>query len=85
MATTTVPQKSAAAKSAKTRQPKITETQCFIDGKWQDAASGETFDTLNPATEEVIAQVAAGDAADVGRAVAAARKQFDGGEWSKLD
>ena len=85
MATTMVPAKSTSPKSAKTRQPKITETQCFIGGQWQDAASGETFDTLNPATEEVIAQVAAGDAADVDRAVAAARKQFDGGEWSKLD
>ena len=55
-------------------KPKIQQTQCFIGGQWTPAASGKTFETINPATEEVIAQVAEGDAADVDRAVAAARK-----------
>ena len=51
----------------------IRETECFIDGKWVPAASGKTFATINPATEEEIAQVAEGDAADVDAAAKAAR------------
>ncbi len=65
------------------RKPKIRHTQLFIDGKWQDAASGKTFPTIDPATEEVIADVAEGDAADVDRAAKAARKAFDSGPWSR--
>src|SRR5258707_13271350 len=67
------------------RQPKIHQTQCFIGGKWIPAASGKTFETINPATEEVIAQVAEGDAADVDLAVAAAREALEHGPWSKMD
>ena len=67
------------------KKPAIQQTQCFIGGKWQPSVSGKTFDTFNPATEEVIASVAEGDAADIDLAVKAARKQFDGGEWSKMD
>ncbi len=65
--------------------PKIRRTQCFIDGKWTDAASGKTFETYNPATEELIAEVAEGDAPDVDRAVKAARRAFDSGPWRKTD
>ena len=43
--------------------------QLLIDGQWVDAASGRTFETLNPATEEVLAEVAQGEAEDVDRAV----------------
>src|SRR5690606_11921350 len=43
-------------------RPQIRQTQCFIDGQWVPAASGKTFDTIDPATEEVIASVAEGDA-----------------------
>lgn len=57
--------------------------QAFIDGKFVDAASGETFDSVNPATEEVLAKVAACDEEDVGRAVKAARRAFDAGHWSR--
>jgi aldehyde dehydrogenase (NAD+) len=67
------------------RQPKIHQTQCFIGGKWLPAASGKTFDTINPATEEVIAQVAEGDAADVDLAVDAAREALEHGPWSTMD
>ena len=67
------------------RKPKVRHTQCFIDGKWQDAVSGKTFPTINPATEETIAEVAEGDAADVDRAAKAARKAFDSGPWSRID
>ena len=67
------------------RKPQVKETQCFIGGKWVPAESGKTFDTINPATEEVIAKVAEGDAADVDLAVKAARKAFENGPWSKMD
>src|SRR5215470_17722862 len=69
----------------KTRKPQIRETQCLINGKWQPAKSGKTFETINPATEEVIANVAEGDAADVDLAAKAARKAFEEGPWSKMD
>ena len=55
----------------------------LIDGKWVEAASGKTFETRNPATGEVLATVAEGDAEDIDRAVAAARRAFDG-PWSKF-
>lgn len=67
------------------RAPQVHQTQCFIGGQWVPAQSGKTFDTINPATEEVIAQVAEGDKADVDLAVEAARNAFEHGEWSKLD
>lgn len=67
------------------RGPQIHQTQCFIGGQWVPAASGKTFETVNPATEEVIASVAEGDAEDIDRAVAAAREAFDHGPWRKLD
>ncbi|EDL62339.1 aldehyde dehydrogenase family protein [Gimesia maris] len=65
--------------------PQIRQTQLLIDGKWVDAISGKTFATINPATEEVIAEVAEGDAADIDLAVKAARKAFESGPWSKMD
>ena len=45
--------------------PEVRETECFIGGKWVPAVSGKTFATVNPATEEVICEVAEGDAAEV--------------------
>ncbi len=45
----------------------------------------KTFATVDPATEEVIAEVAEGDAVDVDRAAKAARKAFDSGPWSRMD
>src|SRR5207248_6370731 len=61
-------------------QPK----KLFIGGRWVEAASGKTFETLNPATGEVLAKVAEGGAEDVDRAVAAARRSFDRGTWRDL-
>src|SRR5258708_24039645 len=55
----------------------------LIDGKGVEAASGRTFASINPATGEVLATVAEGDAEDIDRAVAAARWAFDG-PWSKI-
>ncbi|HTN74725.1 MAG TPA: aldehyde dehydrogenase family protein [Pirellulaceae bacterium] len=65
-------------------QPAIHQTTCFIDGQWVPARSGKMFDTVNPANEEVITQVAEGDAADVDAAVAAARNAFENGPWSRM-
>jgi len=61
------------------------QTKLLIDGKWQDSRSGRTFATINPATEEEIAQVAEGDAADIDLAVKAARQAFDTGPWGRID
>ena len=58
--------------------------KAFIDGKYVDAVSGETFDCINPADGEVIAKVAACDAADVDKAVAAARRAFESGVWRDM-
>ena len=55
----------------------------YIDGSFRDARSGETFASINPATERTIVTVAAGDAADVDDAVAAARRTFEAGTWSR--
>ena len=61
-----------------------TPKQMFIDGCWVDAASGETFETVDPATGEAITTVPHGRAEDVDRAVAAARRAFDSGEWRRV-
>ncbi len=57
------------------------EGKLFINNVWVDAFNNETFEVINPATEEVIANVAQGGEADVDLAVAAARAAFEG--WSK--
>jgi phenylacetaldehyde dehydrogenase len=56
----------------------------LIDGKWVEAASGETLTTYDPATEEPLAEVPAGDKEDVDRAVRAARRAFEGGPWRTM-
>jgi len=56
----------------------------FIGGRWVDAASGKTFDTIDPASGEVLAKVAEAGPEDVDRAVAAARKSFESGVWRSL-
>ena len=59
--------------------------QAFIDGKFCDAADGTKFETINPATGQVLASVAHCKAADVDRAVAAARRVFNAGTWSRAE
>ncbi|MFM2281446.1 MAG: hypothetical protein RLZZ444_3677, partial [Pseudomonadota bacterium] len=54
----------------------------YIDGAYCPALSGETFDCVNPATGEVLAKIASCDAADVDRAVTAARTAFEDRRWS---
>ncbi|MHC9044376.1 aldehyde dehydrogenase family protein [Microbacterium saperdae] len=63
--------------------PSDTPTRLFIDGSFTDAHDGATFDTLAPSSGAVIARVAAGDESDVDRAVAAARRAFESGVWSR--
>jgi aldehyde dehydrogenase (NAD+) len=58
--------------------------QLFIGGAWRSPAAGQTYATINPATEQESAQVARGDERDVDLAVQAARKAFDTGPWSKM-
>jgi acyl-CoA reductase-like NAD-dependent aldehyde dehydrogenase len=58
-------------------------THAFIGGRYVPAASGATFDCVNPANGKIIAQVASCDAADVDAAVAAARAAFEAGHWSR--
>jgi acyl-CoA reductase-like NAD-dependent aldehyde dehydrogenase len=61
------------------------ETRMLIDGKLVSAKSGEKFETVNPANDEVIAEVALGGAEDVDEAVASARKAFKSGVWSRKE
>ncbi len=56
--------------------------QCFIDGKFVPAASGAVFETVNPATGQVLTQVARGGADDIDRAVKVARRAYTDGSWS---
>jgi aldehyde dehydrogenase (NAD+) len=75
-----------AHKARTVKAPKVKDQPLFIGGKWIDSASGKTFPTINPATGEVICQVAEGDKADVDKAVKAARKAFeDGSPWRKMN
>src|SRR5262245_54308643 len=56
----------------------------LINNEWCEAQSGKRFDVFNPATEQKLGQVAEADAADVDRAVAAARRAFESGPWRKM-
>jgi aldehyde dehydrogenase (NAD+) len=60
------------------------KTDLFINNEWRPAAAGKRFPVVNPATEEVIAEVAAGDAADVDNAVRAAKACFESAAWRDL-
>jgi aldehyde dehydrogenase (NAD+) len=76
MATVTVPT---------LERPSIqTATKLLINTEWVSSVSGKTFPTINPATGEEIAQVAEADAADVNKAVKAARHAFEKGPWRKM-
>lgn len=63
------------------RKPTVTDQKMFIGGRWVDSVSGQTFETHDPSTGEVICRVAEGDAADVDLAVQAARRAFESGPW----
>lgn len=58
------------------------ERRLLVDGELRESSSGATFDNINPATEEVLGVVADATAADMDRAIAAARRAFDETNWS---
>ena len=60
------------------------QTQAFIGGRYVDAASGQRFSAINPATGKALAEVAECDAEDVDRAVKAARRAFESEQWSRM-
>lgn len=62
----------------------VASYKLFINGGFVDSVSGRTFDSINPANQEVIAKVAEADKADIEKAVLAARKAFEEGPWAKM-
>ena len=60
------------------------ERKLFIDGKWVAAKSGKSFAVEDPATQETIAHVPAGDKDDIDLAVRAARRAFESGPWASF-
>jgi acyl-CoA reductase-like NAD-dependent aldehyde dehydrogenase len=79
-----VPMSSTATIASANPSVQVTPGQLFINGSFVDAVSGKVFETVNPATEEVLTTVAEGDSEDVGKAVASARHAFDSGPWGKM-
>ncbi len=74
-----------ATMTASDNKVKISATKLLINNQWVDATSGKTFDTINPATGQSITKVAEADAADVEKAVKAARTAFErGAPWRKM-
>ncbi|MBI3317108.1 MAG: aldehyde dehydrogenase family protein [Candidatus Omnitrophica bacterium] len=63
---------------------RLVRHKLLIDGKWMPAQSGRKFKTLNPATEEMICEVAEAGEADIHAAASAARKAFETGPWPKM-
>ncbi|KAK5608200.1 Mitochondrial 10-formyltetrahydrofolate dehydrogenase [Crenichthys baileyi] len=59
--------------------------QCFIDGKFEDAENGKTYNTINPTDGSVICKVSYASVGDVDRAVAAAKEAFDNGPWGRMN
>uniref|UniRef100_A0A7N8WY41 10-formyltetrahydrofolate dehydrogenase n=1 Tax=Mastacembelus armatus TaxID=205130 RepID=A0A7N8WY41_9TELE len=59
--------------------------QCFINGKFEDAENGKTYDTINPTDGSVICKVSYASVEDVDRAVAAAKEAYDNGLWGKMN
>lgn len=64
--------------------PSVKRVDLFIDSEFGPSRSGETFSSLNPATEEPFAEVALATAEDVDRAVSSSRKAFEEGPWPRL-
>src|SRR6187549_769902 len=64
--------------------PALKPGKLLIDGKWSEAQSGKRFETVNPATEQVLTTIAEGDAADIEKAVKAARRALEEGPWATM-
>src|SRR5579871_4244812 len=63
----------------------ISATKLLINNRWIPSVSGKEFSTVNPSTGEEICRIAEADAADVNKAVAAARAAFERGPWKKIN
>ncbi|MCM3733349.1 aldehyde dehydrogenase [Fictibacillus nanhaiensis] len=63
---------------------KVKNAKLFIDGEYVDALSGETFESINPATNKKLALVANGSEQDAKRAIQSAKNAYDSGVWSKM-
>lgn len=61
------------------------QSQLFIDGKYDDAASGKVFENFSPSDGHLICNVASGDTEDINRAVASAKKAYDSGIWRDMN
>ncbi len=68
-----------------TSLPETVRTQAFINGQFTDAEQKQVFDNFNPATGKLLNKIAACSAADVDKAVSAAREAFNRGVWSKME
>jgi len=83
------PQVESAARGAKSSSAiqflKSGPKKLLINGKWVPAKSGKTFETINPANEEVLALIAEGDKEDINDAVKAARKAYEEGKWPNMN
>ncbi|RME40764.1 MAG: aldehyde dehydrogenase family protein [Planctomycetota bacterium] len=64
--------------------PRVTDRKMLIGGRWVDSVSGKTFETINPATGDIICRVAEGDKEDVDLAVQAARKALESKAWKRM-
>lgn len=62
---------------------RLTQAECFIDGQWESGAAAPMA-SVNPSTSAVLAESPAANSEQVSRAVASARRAFEGGEWSRL-
>src|SRR5439155_12173792 len=72
-------------RSLRGRSYRVMQNRLFINGDFVDARNGQTFPTINPATEEKIADIASAGPEDVDAAVRAARAQMEpGSEWQKM-
>ena len=65
-------------------KPPLPQFRHFVDGQFVDSLNGATFDDMNPATDELLATVARGEAQDIDRAVQAAKKSFEEGPWARM-
>ncbi|RXT13478.1 aldehyde dehydrogenase [Ammoniphilus sp. CFH 90114] len=70
--------------SIQKEQVKIKDAKLFINGEYTDAMSGETFDTIDPATNQKLATVANAGEQDVQQAIEVAQRTFESGVWSEM-
>lgn len=72
------------SQTTQANQRKLKDAKLFIDGAYVDAISGETFDTLDPATNLKLASVANAGEEDVRKAIEVAQRTFESGVWSRM-